>query len=152
MTAKTWDELYGEGAKDNTPNTLAFALTDVEEDKLVGYTPKQLTTLVRRLLCELGTASLMTKEETAQAMLDTLANTALRPIVAGLNMKADIQARMAAIDKWLDRERGKPAQSQAIELKVKGEMAHTHNIELSSELLKEQLQRILKKSPVVIDN
>lgn len=110
MTAKTWDELYGEGAKDNTPNTLAFAITDVEEDKLVGYTPEQLTTLVRRLLCELGTASLMTKEETAQAMLDTLANTALRPIVAGLNMKADIQARMAAIDKWLDRERGKPAQ------------------------------------------
>lgn len=129
------------------------AVTDVVDISGVETLDKPaLLLLVARMARQCGLVAGMTKEETAQAMLDTLANTALRPIVAGLNMKADIQARMAAIDKWLDRERGKPAQSQAIELKVKGEMAHTHNIELSSELLKEQLQRILKKSSVVIDN
>lgn len=57
---------------------------------------------------------------------------------------------VGAIRELLDRVDGKPAQSQAIELKVKGEVEHYHNVELSSELLKEQLQRILKK-PVMIE-
>ena len=76
-----------------------------------------LKTLVRRLLCQCGAAATMTQEETAQAMLDCLAETALRP-VAGANMKADIQSRIAAIDKWLDRTRGKPAQSVDMNLRA----------------------------------
>lgn len=72
---------------------------------------EELIALVERMARQCGMVASMTKEETAQAMRDVLAETALRPIVAGLNMKADIMSRMAAIDKWLDRAEGKAKQS-----------------------------------------
>ena len=74
----------------------------------------ELEALARRLLCQCGLAAVMTKEETAQAMLDMLAETALKP-VGGMTLKADIQSRLAAIDKWLDRVQGKPGQSVQID-------------------------------------
>lgn len=58
---------------------------------------------------------------------------------------------VGAIRELLDRVDGKPAQSQTIDMNVKGEVEYYHNVELSAELLKEQLQRILKKPSVVID-
>ena len=66
----------------------------------------QLLTLCRRMACQCGLVAMMTEEETAQAMLDVLADTALKPLNGG-NIKADITSRMNAIDKWLDRTKGK---------------------------------------------
>ena len=86
-----------------------------------GYSLDELKTLVRRLLCQCGAYAMMTQEETAQAMLDTLAEIALRPI-AGANLKADIQSRMNAIDKWLDRTRGKA--HQAVDMTLKAAIVH----------------------------
>lgn len=84
----------------------------------------ELRTLCKRMASQCGLVARMTREETAQAMRDTLAETALKPIVMGLNMKADIQSRMAAIDKWLDRTEGKPAQTQIIDMSVNGNVKH----------------------------
>ena len=78
----------------------------------------ELIALVERMARQCGLVAMMTQEQTAQAMLDCLAETALRPIAKGMNMKADIQSRIAAIDKWLDRTRGKPAQSVDMTLKA----------------------------------
>lgn len=88
----------------------ANAITAEEIARLEGMDKESLIALIRRFACQCGIATMMTKEETAQAMRDVLAETALKPIVAGLNMKADINARMTAIDKWLDRSEGKAAQ------------------------------------------
>lgn len=83
---------------------------------------ERLHALCRRLLCQCGHVALMTKEETAQAMLDELAMVALKPVVVGLNMRADIQSKLAAIDKWLDRERGKATQRIEQDVKVSGQV------------------------------
>lgn len=71
-------------------------------------THDELKTLVRRLLCQCGAVARMTDEETAQAMLDVLAETALKPVIHGTSMKADITARLTAVERWLDRKKGKP--------------------------------------------
>ncbi len=78
--------------------------------KIEGMTADELKALVYRMARQCGTVACKDDTETAQAMLDVLAETALRPIAPGVNMRADIQARMGAIDKWLDRTKGKPAQ------------------------------------------
>lgn len=84
-----------------SPTTLAV---------LGSMSKEELVVLVGRMARQCGLVANMSKEETVQAMLDVLAHTALRDISPGINMRADIQSRIAAIDKWLDRERGKPAQ------------------------------------------
>src|SRR5581483_847836 len=61
-----------------------------------------------------------------------------KPVVANL------------VNALLDRIDGKPAQS--VSLAVKGDVQHTHNVELSAELLKEQIGRILHKKPITIEN
>ena len=81
-----------------------------------------LIALVERMARQCGLVATMTQEETAQAMLDALAETALKPIVYGVNIKADIQSRISAIDKWLDRVRGRPAQS--VDMTVKAAIVH----------------------------
>lgn len=85
-------------------------LTDDELRALDGMSREDLIALVQRMARQCGMVAAMSEEQTAQAMFDTLAHTALRPIAEGGNMRADITARMTAIDKWLDRTRGKPAQ------------------------------------------
>jgi hypothetical protein len=89
-------------------------LTAEELEKLDQMTKQELIALVRRFMCQCGLAATMTKDETAQAMRDVLAETALRPIVPGIAMKADISSRLSAIDKWLDRTEGKPMQPNSI--------------------------------------
>lgn len=126
------------------------AVPDLDLAAIDAMPEDEIRTLCKRMARQCGLIARMTQEETAQAMLDTLAQTALKPIVMGLNMKADIQSRMTAIDKWLDRTKGRPAQSVALE--VKGNVQHTHNVELSAEIMREQIERILKKKPVVIEN
>ncbi len=79
-----------------------------ELEKLEGMSRDELLALVRRFTCQCGYAATMTDEETAQAMMDTLAETALKPVVHGTSMKADIAARLTAVEKWLDRKKGKP--------------------------------------------
>lgn len=98
------------------------AAESVNLTRLDSMSREELIALCKRFARQCGMVAAMTKEETAQAMLDTLAHTALKPIVSGVNMKADIQSRMTAIDKWLDRERGKPMQTQVID--VKGGIEH----------------------------
>ncbi len=66
------------------------------------------------------------------------------------NSPLTAKSLVGAIKELLDRIDGKPAQSVALE--VKGDVKHTHNVELSAELLKEQIGRILHKKLVVIEN
>lgn len=98
----------------------------------------ELRTLCKRMALQCGLIARMTREETAQAMLDTLAETALKPIVMGLNMKADIQSRLTAIDKWLDRTEGKA--TQRIEQKIE----HTGKMQ-SNEFTNQQLIEALRQ-------
>lgn len=102
----------------NTPPS-AIDLTSLDH-----MSREDLIALVARYMRQCGDAPCMSKEETAQAMRDVLAETALRPVVAGLNMKADIQSRMTAIDKWLDRSEGKAAQVQTVTMNVQGSIDH----------------------------
>lgn len=76
----------------------------------------ELKTLVRRLLCQYGAGAIMTEEEINQAFLDKLTEIALKPIGSGMKMRADIQSCMAAINQRMDRTKGKPAQSIAMEV------------------------------------
>ncbi len=95
-------------ATDNPPAVGALGVEDMA--KLDSMSREELIVLVERMARQCGAVACKTEAETAQAMLDTLAHTALMPIVSGLTMKADIQSRLSAIDKWLDRTKGKPAQ------------------------------------------
>lgn len=83
-------------------------LTDSDLEKLGEMSREQLITLCRRFACQCGLVATMTDEETAQAMLDILAETALKPVLYGTNMKADITSRLTAVERWLDRKKGKP--------------------------------------------
>ena len=122
------NETYLEMAKSSyKPRKQAVTQQTIPEDKieiseselsrLESLTNAELIALVKRMACQCGLVATMSEEETAQAMLDTLANTALKPIIMGVNVKADIQSRMNAIDKWLDRKKGKPV--QALDMNVK---------------------------------
>ncbi len=77
-------------------------------ERLEGCSREELIALVRRSNADLVRVCMMSKEETAQAMRDKLAEIALKPLVPGMNIKADISSCISAIDKWLDRAEGKP--------------------------------------------
>src|SRR6185369_707220 len=85
-------------------------LTPADISNLDTMSADDLRALCRRFACQCGIAASMTDEETAQAMLDVLAETALRPIALGAGIKADMRSRMEAISSWLDRKKGKPKQ------------------------------------------
>ncbi len=92
--------------KQTTPSTLSpHEATEIDAMPL-----EKLRELCKRMARQCGLVAAMSEEETAQAMLDTLAHTALKPIIAGLNMRADIDSRLKAVDKWLDRTQGKAIQ------------------------------------------
>ncbi len=93
---------------DNVPTDTQSPLSAEELSGYESYTIDQLKTLVRRLICQCGYAATITDEETAQAMLDVLAETALKPVLHGTSMKADITSRLTAVERWLDRKKGKP--------------------------------------------
>ncbi len=107
-----------ESAANALPTPLA-GLSPAEVDaRIDAMTVEELKAAVRRYMAVQGDILLLTKEETAQAMLDTLAATALRPVRTDNNLWADLQQRMAAIDKWLDREKGKPKASLDVTGKI----------------------------------
>lgn len=111
-----FDPLTGEKLPKTTLN-VSDVLSDVSTlsasdlSRLDSMSREELLALVQRMARQCGLAACRTKEEIAEAMLDVLAETALKPLVMGSSMKADIQSRMQAIDRWLDRDRGKPAQT-----------------------------------------
>ncbi len=117
-------------------NTQIDCITEAQEALLLSLPDASLYALVMRSLAAYGAIAAMTEEQTAQAMLDILAETALRPITPGINIKADIQSRLNAIDKWLDRTRGKPSQSIVQDVNLKGAIAHV-------QMSEEETQRIL---------
>ncbi len=90
------------------PQSPEIDATDIK--RLEALPHSQLLALCRRMACQCGLVAMMTEEETAQAMLDTLAHTALKPVSSALNMRADIDSRLKAVDKWLDRTQGKAIQ------------------------------------------
>ncbi len=93
----------GSGTSDKTP-----ALTEEQIGGLDDMSREQLIALCRRFACQCGMVATMSDEETAQAMLDILAETALKPVLFGTSMKADITSRLTAVERWLDRKKGKP--------------------------------------------
>lgn len=116
------------------------APSSAEMEKLEGMSREELLALCKRFAGVCGLSIAMTKEETAQAMLDSLAEVALKPLHANGNLRADINARMNAIDRWLDRVDGKAI--QRIEQKVE------HSSGKVSELTNEQLMLILSRASV----
>lgn len=98
-------------------------------------TREQLIALITTVGGAIWGYALMNDEQKAEAARLKLYN---------LGMSSnEVQKVVPALDKWFDRTQGKAA--QAVKLEVKGEVEHYHNIELSAELLKEQITRILKK-------
>lgn len=92
-------------------------------DRLDNMSREELATLCRRFACQCGLVTTMTDEETAQAMLDILAETALKPVLYGTSMKADITSRLTAVERWLDRKKGKPVgSSPTIQLGAAGDL------------------------------
>ncbi len=85
----------------------------VDLDALDTMDAESLRKLIRTVAGAAGWVelALMDKKIVAQAMRLELARIALSPLVPGSNLKADIQSKMVAIDKWLDREEGKPTGS-----------------------------------------
>lgn len=144
MAAKTWDEVYGEGAYkgEYTPNE------SLTMEAIAAMPRAELVSLVQRMSAQCGYIPTLTQEQTAQAMLDTLAALALRPIVAGTDMRADINSRMTAIDKWLDRTRGKAVQTLQVDQRI------THNtlaVHMTSEQLDREIARLRGDKPLMID-
>lgn len=130
--------MKGNPAKQQPVPPAAPEIDPTDVKRLEALSQPQLIALCRRMAKQCGLVAMMTKEETAQAMLDTLAHTALKPVVAGLNMKADIDSRLKAIDRWLDRVDGKAV--QRIEQKVQhmgvGMAGDMTNDELTQEIRK----------------
>ena len=117
-TASTLAALQAEQERERQQTAEVAPLDAATLARLEEMDAGELRGLVRRMACQCGLAALMSEEETAQAMLDVLAQTALKPIVQGLNMRADIQSRLTAVEKWLDRKHGKPVQRQLVAAQV----------------------------------
>lgn len=144
IDAKTGE--YRAGA----PAEVSAAITPLSPSTLAaleGMTRDELILLCRRFACQCGTAAMMTKEETAQAMRDVLAETALKPIAPGLNMRADIAARVTAIDKWLDREEGKPVQRQVVAATVESHVtvSQEERMKRADDTADEMMRRMLER-------
>jgi len=91
--------------------------------RIEGMSREELVALCWRFACQCGLVATMTDEETAQAMLDILAETALKPVLYGTSMKADITSRLTAVERWLDRKKGKPVgTSPLIQLGASGDL------------------------------
>lgn len=107
------------GMSTNAATAQSSSLPEIDIDKLEGMTKEQLITLLKTIYVAIGWVdiALMDKSTVAEAMRLELARIALSPLVAGTSLKADIQSKLAAIDKWLDRTEGKPLQTQVIEQK-----------------------------------
>ena len=90
-------------------------------DGLDSYTKEQLIALVRRFICVYGAIPVMSKEETAQAILDRLAHIALN--------NSDAKEVIAAGREWFDRERGKPVQAihQTMQLTLEQLVLQSYN-------------------------
>lgn len=119
-----------------------FPLSPSDLSSLRDMSREGLISLIQRMACQCGLVAAMSKEETAQAMRDILAETALRAIAPGLNVKFDIQARLAAIDKWLDRSEGRPVQRQAVDMRVEAHGTVTHDMRIAQ--ADEEAARMMK--------
>ncbi len=152
-------QLPGDSEVDSTikcPHCHATALTYEEVHTLASLPQTALESALMRSYAASGLVMLatMSKAAQAQAMMDTLAQTALMPIVAGLNMKADIDSRLKAIDRWLDREQGKAVQrvEQKIEHSAKGASSELTNEQLIEALRSAQAQGLLPGGAKMLDD
>ena len=125
--------------KEEAAQSHSNASYDIDKEFLEGMSHEDLKALTWRLLCQCGLAATMTEEQTAQAMLDTLAETALKPVKIGVNMRADIQSRLNAIDKWLDRTQGKAVQRIDQRLQT---IHHTAPAQMTTAQIMEALAKI----------
>lgn len=113
---------------DYVPNPANYVMKGAEKiapkeyPKLDTMTRDELLALCKR--CGMVEQALMTKEEVAEAMKVRLAHIALT---------GDVKDALAAIERWLDREHGKPVQS-----------VQTKNLNVSA-VLSENDQAILKR-------
>lgn len=89
-----------------------------------------------------GEIALMTKEQRREAAT-------LKLWHGGLT-EQDINKALPPLREAYDRDFGKAAQSVALD--VKGSVEHTHTHEISSSLIKDHIQRILTKKPLVIEH
>ena len=97
-------------AEQPQPTPPSVVITEEEIKQIETLSHAELVEIVLRYARQCGLAPCQTPKQTAQAMRDELAAIALRPLVAGLNLRADIDNKIKAIEKWLDREEGKAIQ------------------------------------------
>lgn len=87
------------------------AITEAQLAKLDAMSRDDLIALVRRMACQCGLVAAMSEEETARAMLDRLAEEALKRSTQGRDAISTINA-------WLDRKQGKPIARTVAEVSV----------------------------------
>lgn len=108
-------------------------------------TADDLRVLAKRMACQCGLVASMTQEQTAQAMLDRMAEIALRPIVPGVRMMAQVKDCIGAINGWLDRVEGKPMQ------RIKQDTTVSFDLKANSALLNRFKDRLGVKEQIVIE-
>lgn len=109
MAAKTWDEIYGAGAAQSTPQS--DTITPEELAELESMPKEALIGLIQRVSGAAGLlqAALMTEEQAYDAVC-------LKFLADGLSQK-EIWKALPPLKEWADRRKGKPAQSIAMTVK-----------------------------------
>lgn len=105
MATPTWDDLYGEGAKtDKAPKSAPdlSAIDSMDADSL--------RKLIRTTAGAFWGYALTDRKEIAEAMKLRLAH---------IGLTADVKDALVAIERWLDREEGKPNQSVQLDASIR---------------------------------
>lgn len=108
MTAKTWDEIYG----DNRPQMPQEEVSPIDLAVIDQMDATALRALIRRVSGAMWGIGLKTKEEIADAFKLKLA-------IGGMSEK-DMFKALPIMREWFDRELGKAAQSIAMTVEDKG--------------------------------
>lgn len=83
--------------------------------------------------------------------LRKMAREKLSELLQAMDAKTSPSLLLSVAREIMDRLDGKPTQAVKVDTTVKGAVLHLHNVELSAELLREQIGRMLKKPYVVIE-
>lgn len=102
-------EMKRNPAQAKAPQPALEAITAAELEHLQGMSREELIALIKRLARQCGLVAAMTPKETAQAIIDRLAEIVLqRPRNGEERALRDI---ISACNSWLDRVEGRPKQT-----------------------------------------
>ena len=141
MAAKTWDELYGEGAQASTTS-----ISDADLAKLESMDRDSLINLIRSVSGAVWGIGLHTKHEREEALLLKLITLALT--------RDDAKEVVALAKEYFDRSRGKPAQTQMVDVQMKATIDNQHILGLESSKFVHMVENWIteQKQITVIEN